>query len=95
VREVTPYQWAMWLGDMPMPEGATRDMMMAAVEAIDEMERRDEAIEGITTFSEFLKRDKQRLKEAEEWQDTEKMETLKSIIKTEKEIINTYRSWLQ
>lgn len=77
-----------------MPEGATDEMMWAAYDAIQAMERRDEAIEGITTFTEFRKRDKQRLKEAEEWGDLDKIETLKSIIKTEKEIINTYRSWL-
>lgn len=94
-REITPEYWSIWCGDMPMPEGATYDMMMAAYDAIKAMERQEEAIEGIATFSDYLERDKARLKEAKEWGDVDKYEVLENIIKTEKSIIETYRSWLQ
>lgn len=85
----------MWLGDMPMPEEATDEMMMAAAHAIEEMERKDEAIEGITFFTEILERDKKKLAEAEGYGDTEACDTLNSIMKTTNEIIDKYRSWLQ
>lgn len=94
-RPITEDYWRLWCGDMPMPEGADWEMMMAAYEAISEMERRDDAVKDIAFFSEMLERDEKRLKEAEEWGDIEQAETFRSIIKTTKEIINTCRSRLQ
>lgn len=92
--QVPPERWARWLGEMPMPEGATEEMMWAAFDAVQQMERQEEAITGIAFFTEFLEKNEKRLWEAEQFGDTEACETLKSIIKTTKEIIETYRNRL-
>lgn len=90
--EVTPFIWSVWLGDMPMPEGATREMMDAALEAVNELERRDEAADGILYHTKTLEHYEKRLTEAID--NGEPTETLQSIVKTTKEIIETYQGWL-
>jgi len=52
---VTPEYWKMWLGDMPMPEDATTDMMWAAHDAMQEFEARDEDIRMINWYEESKK----------------------------------------
>ncbi len=91
--EVSEFIWRLWLGDMPMPEGATREMMEAAIEAVERIDRQDEAVEGLEYHTKSLAHYEERLKEARsKGEDTK---TLESIVKTTNEIIETYRSWLE
>jgi len=47
---VTPEHWKEVLGDMPMPEGATPEMMWAAIDAISEMNEIDETLQNIALY---------------------------------------------
>ncbi len=94
MNQFSPEKWSLWLGNMPMPEDANEEMMWAAYDAIQEMERRDEAVRDIAFFSKMLEHDKELLKEAEDWSDTEKADTIRHIIDITNDIINTYRSKL-
>lgn len=92
MKEVTPFIWSIWLGEMPMPDGATHEMMDAAIGAMNELERKEEAAEGIMYHSKSLEHYENRLQEVQsKGEDTK---TLESIVKTTKEIIETYQGWL-
>lgn len=84
--------WGFWLGDMPMPEGATREMMWAAVDALAEIEKKEDAAEGIAFHSKSLTHYEQRLAELKA--KGEPTETVENIIEITEEILNTYREWL-
>ena len=49
---VTKEHWEFWLGNMPMPEGATTEMMWAARDALDKIEDREEDLKMITWYRE-------------------------------------------
>lgn len=51
-RLVTEEHWKDWLGDMPMPEGATSDMMYAAYDALKEIEDREEDLKMLQWYQE-------------------------------------------
>lgn len=95
-QELTQEEWSAWLGDMPMPEGATMDMMWAARAALAQMKGVDDAVEGLAQFQEIkakwmpryeeTKRDRYKNKEGEA-----AYRTLCSIMKSIDEIIEFYR----
>lgn len=41
-RPVSKEEWSLWFGDMPYPEGATHDMLMAARDALEAIEEKEE-----------------------------------------------------
>lgn len=47
---VTPVHWEFWMGDKPMPEGCTREMMFAMYDAIKKIEDRDYALEQVKFY---------------------------------------------
>ncbi len=89
---VSEPEWRFWLGDMPMPKDATPEMLDAARQVVENMEKQDEAAENIAYFMESLRHYEGKLEEAKK--EGQPTETLESIIRTENEIIDTYRSWL-
>jgi len=88
----------MWLGDMPMPEGATVDMMWAAYDALQEIEDRDEAIRMIAWYEDSKSKWE---REYEYWKDKKdlpqyasKMKHIPEILKLIDEGIELYREKL-
>lgn len=47
---VTQEYWTDMLGDMPMPEGATPEMVWAAIEAMQQLDEIDEALKNVKTY---------------------------------------------
>lgn len=93
---VTPYHWSMWLGDMPMPEGATFDEMMAAYDAVKKIEDKDYAVEQLKWYEDSWRRYLPRYEAAKAVKDEgdeflEKFNTLESIMKLIKEGIEMMR----
>lgn len=97
---VNEEHWKFWLGDMPMPEGATFEMMWAARDVIDNISDIEYALEMIQEYSAIEKDwqprwvyvQKQRHlggKHEEEYQN------VKKIIQAIKEIIEFHRERLQ
>ena len=87
----------MWLGDMPMPEGATSEMMWAAYEEIQKIESRDYAVEQLAWYEGMWRKLLKRYKELEANDDDESREKLvhvKESIKLVKEGIEMFREEL-
>jgi hypothetical protein len=41
-RPVSKEEWRLWFGDMPYPEGATHEMLIAARDALETIEEKEE-----------------------------------------------------
>lgn len=83
-RLVTPDHWQLWLGDMPMPEDATLEMMYAAYDAMTEFENKDEDFKMLAWHQEskevYTKRREFWVKRTHEPDYAEKLETYDSIL---------------
>lgn len=96
---VTPEHWSFWLGEMPMPEGATHAEMMAAYDAIKKIEDRDWDVEQLKWYEDSWRYYLPRFQAAEKHKDEhpdmlEKYKTLESIMKLIKEGIEMFRERL-
>ena len=85
-------RWSFWLGDMPMPDGATDEMMWAAYEALNTIQCQEEAIQGISSCMESLTLYESWLNDARS--KGEPTESIENIINLTNVTLDIYRSWL-
>lgn len=97
-RLVTKEHWQDWLGDMPMPEGATAEMMYAAYDALKEIEQREEDLKTLEWYQESREH---YVKKIEFWKTKtnepdyhEKLATLENILRLIDEGIELMRERL-
>lgn len=101
---VTEDHWRERVGQFPMPEGATAEMLWAAEDALRDMSELDEAVKGMGEIQEIRDKWAVRLENARiqvevinrdaDWGDREKYDRLKTLVDSLDEIIEIYKERL-
>lgn len=96
---VTEDHWREYLGDNPMPEDATAEMLWAAQDALEEMEDRDNLLKRITFYENEWRKEIKLYRTAREERGIgteyeQKYQKIETKLKSLKEIIELYRELL-
>ena len=96
---VTPDHWRERLGDMPMPENATAEMMWAAEDAVYDMDSIEQTLKDIKEFENIWRIWLPRYRAANEQKHLneahrKEFENIEDIMRSLKTIIELYRKQL-